>query len=125
MNRKLTEKQIEDFKNIFIKQKEDILVFCKKNTSVPEIDIDGDEIDVIQASILHAVDTKIVERELQKINKIDIALLKIERGLFGNCEECDELIGKKRLEARPEAEFCISCQEKAESEAKILMMKNS
>ena len=121
MNRKLTQKQIEEFKNLFLKQKEDILTFCKKNVSVPEIDIDGDEIDVIQASILHAVDSKIIERELQKISKIDIALLKIERGIFGNCEECDDLISKKRLEARPEAEFCIFCQEKAEAEAKLFV----
>lgn len=125
MNRKLTIKQIEEFKNLFIKQKEDILAFCKKNVAVPEIDIDGDEIDVIQASILHAVDAKIIERELQKIVKIDTALLKIDRSLFGNCDECGDLIGKKRLEARPEAEFCILCQEKAEAEAKIFALKNS
>ena len=126
MNKKLlTAKQIEDFKNLFIKQKEDILTFCKKNVAVPEIDIDGDEIDVIQASLLHAVDSKIIERELQKIVKIDIALAKIERGLFGNCEECDDLIGKKRLEARPEAEFCILCQEKAEADAKMFALKKS
>lgn len=125
MNRKLTTKQIEEFKNLFIKQKEDAVAFCKKNVAVPEIDIDGDEIDVIQASLLHAVDAKIIERELLKITKIDLALLKIERNLFGNCEECGDLIGKKRLEARPEAEFCIICQEKAESEAKLFNIKNS
>ena len=125
MNKKLTDKQIEDFKSCFIKQKEAILAFCKKNVAVPEIDIEGDEIDVIQASILHTVDSKIVERELQKIAKIDIALLKIDRGIFGNCEECDEVIGKKRLEARPEAEFCIFCQEKAEADAKMFALKNS
>lgn len=125
MNKKLTIKQIEEFKNSFIKQKEDILAFCKKNVAVPEIDIDGDEIDVIQATILHTIDAKIIERELQKITKIDIALLKIERNLFGNCEECDDTIGLKRLEARPEAEFCIACQEKAEADAKILLLKNS
>jgi DnaK suppressor protein len=125
MNRKLTVKQIEEFKNLFIKQKEDSIAFCKKNVAVPEIDIDGDEIDVIQASLLHAVDAKIIERELQKITKIDLALLKIERNLFGNCEECGDLIGKKRLEARPEAEFCIICQEKAEADAKLFNIKNS
>ena len=125
MNRKLTTKQIEEFKNLFIKQKEDALAFCKKNVAVPEIDIDGDEIDVIQASLLHAVDAKIIERELQKITKIDLALLKIERNLFGNCEECGDLIGKKRLEARPEAEFCIVCQEKTELDAKMFALKNS
>lgn len=125
MNRKLTPKQIEEFKNLFLKQKEDILAFCKKNVSVPEIDIEGDEIDVIQASLLHAVDSKIIERELQKVSKIEIALSKIDRGIFGNCEECDELISKKRLEALPEAEFCILCQEKSEAEAKFFAIKNS
>lgn len=125
MSKKLTDKQIQEFKSVFLKQKETITTFYNKNVAVPEIDIDGDEIDLIQASILHTVDSKILEREIQKLAKIEIALSKIDRGVFGNCEECDESIGKKRLEARPEAELCIVCAEKAELDAKMFLMKNS
>lgn len=31
---------------------------------------------------------------------------------FGECEECDEEIAPKRLEAMPYAELCVACQSK-------------
>jgi DnaK suppressor protein len=125
MNKKLTHKQIEYFKNLFLKQKDDVLDFLKKNQNSSDIDLDGDEIDVIQANLLHTIDKKILEREAAKLVKINSALTKIDNGTFGNCEECDDLIALKRLEARPEAEFCILCAEKAELEAKMFLNKNS
>lgn len=125
MNKKLTQKQIEYFKNHFLKQKEVIIFFCHKKQADSEIDLDGDEIDAIQARILHATNAAIVEREAKKLLKIDSALSKIDNGTFGFCEDCDELIAIKRLEARPEAEFCILCAEKSEQEAKMFLAKKS
>ncbi len=125
MSKKLTQKQIDYFKNIFETNKEEILAYCKKNQGSSSIDVEGDEIDVIQANILHNIDSKILEREAQKLVKINCALTKIDNGTFGNCEECDELIAIKRLEARPEAELCITCAEKAELESKMFLLINS
>lgn len=48
------------------------------------------------------------------INKIDAALMKIENGSYGFCEETDEPIGLRRLEARPIATLAIAAQEKHE-----------
>ena len=39
------------------------------------------------------------ERESGLLNKIDQALVKIEQGVYGECENCGEDIGVKRLEA--------------------------
>ena len=123
MNKKLNTKQIEYFKNLFLKSKDEITEFCEKSQNSSDIDLEGDEIDVIQANILHTIDSKILEREAQKLVKINCALLKIDNGTFGHCEECDDLIAIKRLEARPEAELCIICAEKAELEAKMFLNK--
>ena len=49
--------------------------------------------------------------------KIEGALAKIDEGIYGQCQNCGEEIGLKRLEARPVAELCIDCkgeQEKIE-----------
>ena len=43
-----------------------------------------------------------------------LALIKIEEGNFGQCEECEEEISIKRLEARPETTLCIRCKEDQE-----------
>src|SRR5581483_807637 len=42
---------------------------------------------------------------------ISAALLRIEHGTFGECAQCGQEIGGKRLEAVPWTRFCITCQE--------------
>jgi DnaK suppressor protein len=53
-------------------------------------------------------------RERKLISKIDDALLRIEHGTYGYCEETDEPIGIRRLEARPIATLSIEAQERHE-----------
>ena len=59
-------------------------------------------------------------REKSLLTKLDLALKKIENGSFGTCDVCDEPIGKKRLEARPETSLCIKCKEDQEREERTL-----
>jgi DnaK suppressor protein len=47
---------------------------------------------------------------LMSISDIDNALDKIENGSYGICEECEEKISEKRLEANPVARYCITCK---------------
>lgn len=54
------------------------------------------------------------DRERKLIQKIDEALQRIEDGTYGYCEETDEPIGVKRLEARPTATLSIEAQERHE-----------
>ncbi len=42
------------------------------------------------------------------------ALAKFDDGTYGICEECGNDIGFSRLQARPEALLCITCQTRAE-----------
>jgi DnaK suppressor protein len=42
------------------------------------------------------------------------ALARFDDGSYGECEECGNPIGFSRLQARPEARLCISCQTRAE-----------
>ena len=48
------------------------------------------------------------------IQNIDKALRKIEDGTFGICENCGQLIRRKRLEENPQADMCIECQQEHE-----------
>jgi DnaK suppressor protein len=54
------------------------------------------------------------DRERKLIQKIDEALQRIEDGTYGYCEETDEPIGVKRLDARPTATLSIEAQERHE-----------
>jgi DnaK suppressor protein len=54
------------------------------------------------------------DRERKLIAKIDAALQRIEDGSYGYCEETDEPISLRRLEARPIATLSIEAQERHE-----------
>lgn len=60
------------------------------------------------------VELRTRNRYLKLIGKIDSALRRIENKTFGYCEETDEPIGLKRLEARPIATMTIEAQERHE-----------
>ena len=38
------------------------------------------------------------------------ALVRIDRGVYGTCADCGKPIPEGRLDARPEAARCVSCQ---------------
>ena len=54
------------------------------------------------------------DRERKLLRKINSALIRIEEGTYGYCEETGEEIGLKRLEARPVATLCLEAQERRE-----------
>ena len=54
------------------------------------------------------------DRERKLISKIDSALSRLDSGTYGYCEETDEPIGIRRLEARPIATLSIEAQERHE-----------
>ena len=54
------------------------------------------------------------DRERKLLRKIDSALIRIDDGSYGFCEETGEEIGLKRLEARPVATLSLEAQERRE-----------
>jgi DnaK suppressor protein len=54
------------------------------------------------------------DRERKLIAKIDAALERIQDGTYGYCEETDEPISLRRLEARPIATLSLEAQERHE-----------
>ena len=61
-----------------------------------------------------SIELRTRDRERKLIAKIDAALMRIEEGTYGYCEETAEPIGIKRLEARPIATLTIEAQERHE-----------
>lgn len=48
------------------------------------------------------------------LQEIDEALDRIKDGEYGICIECGDAIGKKRLEVRPQAKYCVDCKTEIE-----------
>jgi DnaK suppressor protein len=81
-----------------------------------ETDIAQDLADKAESSYTKEFLLSLSDAERDQLFQIDSALLRIERGEFGQCQTCQKEISKKRLNALPWTPLCIECQEKAESE---------
>jgi DnaK suppressor protein len=54
-------------------------------------------------------------RDSYNKNNILRALTKIEKGMYGVCEECGEEIPVNRLRAIPDTSYCLACQTELET----------
>lgn len=62
---------------------------------------------------------RIRDRERKFIKKIRNALQRLEDNEYNVCQECEGLIGKERLDARPVTALCINCKENEEEREKV------
>ena len=79
-----------------------------------EIDVDGDDVDLLQGQSLIRVQNQISANNIKKLRALDTAIESIDQGEYGQCQECGEGIGIKRLEAIPGVNTCIVCAEQLE-----------
>ena len=81
-----------------------------KETSLVEPDLG------VRASVEadRSLELRTRDRARKLISKIDEALARIDDGSYGYCEETNEPIGIKRLEARPIATLSLEAQERHE-----------
>lgn len=114
MGRHFSKTKLEKFKTIFENKKRELIHSIEKNALI-ELDIDGDETDVVQGNILSDIASRISQRDRVMLNKINASIKRIEEGSFGVCASCDGRIGEKRLIALPGCEICISCAEDQEN----------
>ncbi|WP_035485259.1 RNA polymerase-binding protein DksA [Geminicoccus roseus] len=73
-----------------------------------------DATDWASAEIQRSFELRTRDRERKLLSKIDAALRRIDEGSYGYCEETQEPIGIRRLEARPIATLAIEAQERHE-----------
>ncbi len=107
--------KLTKFRKLYEKQRETILGHIVNQDF--ELDVAGDDVDKIQGVVLSNVARKLSAMDVIKLEKIEVALEKIEDGTFGICE-CGRVIGEKRLEILPGTDICINCAEAEEKEAK-------
>jgi RNA polymerase-binding transcription factor len=67
--------------------------------------------DAMQAQQLAAANKR---RTQLRLDQIRAALTLLDEGEYGACRRCEEPIGYRRLQARPETPLCVSCQGRRE-----------
>ena len=125
MKNKFTKKELQEFKKLVLKKKEEILEdiqhisddTLKKSQKEASGDISGyayHMADVATDSYDREFSLGLASSERNFIYELDDALKRIEDGTFGICQDCKSLITKSRLKAVPHARNCVKCQEKRE-----------
>ena len=113
---------IARFRKLLLEEKQRILN-NSKNALQNEIKLSTDDLpdetDLAASEINQNLVFKLRDRERQLLGKIDEALGRMDDGTFGTCEDCEEPIEAKRLEARPVSTLCLACKEKREHREKI------
>ena len=61
------------------------------------------------------MDFALMEMKAQTLIRIDEALLRVDQGTYGTCDECGQEIAEARLKAVPFALLCLECQEREET----------
>ena len=117
----MNERQVEYFRRKLINWKNSILdetavtIESMKGTTrnIPDVnDRASEETD-------RALELRTRDRERKLISKIESALLRLENGEYGYCEETGDPISLKRLDARPIATFSLEAQERHERREKV------
>lgn len=113
--------QVEYFRQKLVKWRAELLKeagFTLQSLSEGGIH-EADVTDRASVETDRALELRTRDRARKLISKIDQALQRMEVGTYGYCEETDEPIGIKRLEARPIATLSIEAQERHERMERI------
>jgi DnaK suppressor protein len=109
----MVDKQSE-MKAILLKMKEDALneitKAMKSGANVVTGEPSGDIYDQASSERDRELGMLLGDREREKLVSIDEALLRLEDGEYGICEECEEEIPLGRLKALPFARHCVKCK---------------
>jgi DnaK suppressor protein len=120
----LTKKELKKFQELLEEKRKAVLERARQMLAEENMTLDTndlpDEMDLASSEYLQSFEFRLRGREKSLLSKLDLALKKIDDGTFGVCEICEEPIGKKRLEARPETTLCIKCKEDQEREERTM-----
>jgi DnaK suppressor protein len=104
-----------EIRAILEKLKDETLLEIRKSVknsteAVAAIEPSGDIYDQASSERDRELGLLLGDREREKIHSIDEALLRIDDGEYGICEECDEDIPLGRLKAMPFTRHCVKCK---------------
>lgn len=117
----MSERQLAYFRQKLLNWKEDILREAQETRTHLQNENQNhpDLADRASSETDRAVELRARDRQRKLIAKIDAALLRIETGTYGYCEETGEPISLKRLSARPIATLSIEAQERHERRERV------
>src|SRR5450631_236372 len=82
-----------------------------QDRSALTIENSADMLDIIRMATDRDVSVQRLNISAQMLSDVREALDRLDKGEYGVCEDCEESIPPRRLDAIPWARVCVKCQE--------------
>ena len=113
----MDKKKVEQYRKRLMSKQEELMRLVSKSEqdgrSIDE-DITQDVADKAANSYTKEFLFHQSNNERQLLQMVEVALVRMREGVFGECINCGSEINAKRLDAVPWTRYCIACQEKQE-----------
>jgi DnaK suppressor protein len=117
-----SKEELEHFRSIILEKRKQIIEELELINEALSDSSSGDYFEENSPYSLHmeqGTDTMekeknylLAARQRKFLEYLDDAIKRIDRGVYGFCQDCGKLIDKARLEAVPHAQLCVSCKMK-------------
>ena len=109
----MSEIMLEHFRKKLLNWKSDLLKECNLTLQQLQLGntVEADIADRASVETDRSLELRTRDRARKLISKIDAALVRIDNGSYGYCEDTDEPISISRLEARPVSTLSLEAQE--------------
>ena len=111
--RRLSKKELGDIKSFLIEKRERLLAGMRRELAVQRERAESkaaDEVDKATDAYDEDLSFEIATANDQELGEIQVALEKIDKGTYGECEICGCTISPSRLKILPSATTCVSCR---------------
>jgi len=108
----MTSEELEKFRNLLEEDKKGLESKIKRLTKADF----GDDVDSLEEESDEteemATNEALTNAFAERLGSVNEALLKIEKGTYGVCENCGNKISSDILEINPESKLCKDCKAK-------------
>ena len=97
-----------------IEEREQVAAEVRAHGSFPGLEV-GDNGNDLEEQATRAADdfveARVTEDRGKLLQKIDLALERLDAGTYQQCAHCGEAIPLERLRAKPSVSLCLDCQQ--------------
>jgi len=110
----MNKRQMQRYRKLLMAKRDELLIRVRAARS-SEQEADEKEApdlgDRALSTVIRDLSYQLTAGERDMLRRIDDALDRIEKGQYGDCQECGKKVQTGRLDAVPWARHCIECQE--------------
>ena len=105
---------LQRYKSLLLAKRDKLLVeFDTEIVAPPTTVSEGDLLDQARADAEADLQISLRQSDNEILREIEGALVRMNRGTFGECEVCKKPLSKARLEAVPWTRVCRECKEQS------------